>query len=377
LNLDGSWIEVSGSRLRDNLDTFRSLTASGTDLMVVVKSNAYGHGLRIVSKVIAEQADWFGVDALAEALEVQAVAPGKPILIMGHSDIRNITRIVEHGFRQAVYRMDVLEALSAEAKRLDKTAHIHLKIETGTNRLGIPLEEVASFGRRAAGLPGIDVEGVYTHFSNIEDTLDPSFALRQLERFTESLASLESAGVRPVVVHAAATAGILLYPETHFSMVRLGIGTYGIWPSRETQIAARERGRQVTLKSVLTWKTRIAQLKKIEAGEYVGYGLSFRAPRATTIATIPVGYFEGYDRKLSNQGSALVRGKHVPIVGRVAMNMTMLDVTDAGASEDDEVVLLGRQGGREITADEIGDRIGTISYEIVARINPLLERRIV
>ena len=377
MNLDGSWIEVSGSRLRDNLDTFRSLTASGTDLMVVVKSNAYGHGLRIVSKVIAEQADWFGVDALAEALEVQAVAPGKPILIMGHSDIRNITRIVEHGFRQAVYRMDVLEALSAEAKRLDKTAHIHLKIETGTNRLGIPLEEVASFGRRAAGLPGIDVEGVYTHFSNIEDTLDPSFALRQLERFTESLASLESAGVRPVVVHAAATAGILLYPETHFSMVRLGIGTYGIWPSRETQIAARERGRQVTLKSVLTWKTRIAQLKKIEAGEYVGYGLSFRAPRATTIATIPVGYFEGYDRKLSNQGSALVRGKHVPIVGRVAMNMTMLDVTDAGASEDDEVVLLGRQGGREITADEIGDRIGTISYEIVARINPLLERRIV
>ena len=377
LNLDASWIEVSGSRLRDNLDTFRSLTASGTALMVVVKSNAYGHGLRIVSEVIAEQADWFGVDALAEALEVQAVVPGKPILIMGHSNIRDITRIVEHGVRQAVYRMDVLEALSAEAKRLDKTAHIHLKIETGTNRLGIPLEEVASFGRRAAGLPGIDVEGVYTHFSNIEDTLDPSFALRQLERFTESLASLESAGVRPVVVHAAATAGILLYPETHFSMVRLGIGAYGIWPSRETQIAARERGRQVTLKAVLTWKTRIAQLKKVEAGEYVGYGLSFRAPRATTIAIIPVGYFEGYDRKLSNQGSALVRGKHVPIVGRVAMNMTMLDVTDAGASEDDEVVLLGRQDGREITADEIGDKVGTISYEIVARINPLLERRIV
>ena len=284
---------------------------------------------------------------------------------------------MEHGFRQAVYRQDVVEALSVEAKKLGKPARIHLKIETGTNRLGIPLEEVASFGRRAADLPCIEVEGVYTHFSNIEDTLDPSFALTQLERFRKSVKTLEEVGVRARVIHAAATAGILLYPETHFSMVRLGIGAYGIWPSRETRIAARERGHQVTLRPALTWKTRIAQVKNIDAGEYVGYGLSYQAPRPTTIAIIPVGYYEGYDRKFSNLGSALVRGKRAPVIGRVAMNMTMLDVTEAGPGEGDEVVLLGRQDGAEITADELGDKIGTISYEVLARINPLLERRIV
>ena len=377
MNLDGSWIEVSRSRLRENLETFRNLTAPETSLMVVVKSNAYGHGLRLVAKSIADHTDWFGVDSLAEALALEVAAPVKPVLIMGHSDIQEAARIVEHGFRQAVYRQDVVEALSVEAKKLGKPARIHLKIETGTNRLGIPLEEVASFGRRAADLPGIEVEGVYTHFSNIEDTLDPSFALTQLERFRKSVAALEDVGVRARITHAAATAGILLYPETHFSMVRLGIGAYGIWPSRETRIAARERGHHLTLRPALTWKTRIAQVKNIDAGEYVGYGLSYQAPRPTTIAIIPVGYYEGYDRKFSNLGSALVRGKRVPVVGRVAMNMTMLDVTEAGPGEGDEVVLLGRQDGAEITADELGDKIGTISYEVLARINPLLERRIV
>ena len=377
LNLDGSWIEVSGDRLRENLETFRGLTTSETRLMVVVKSDAYGHGLGLVSEAIADRTDWFGVDTLAEALGVEAAAPGKPILIMGHSDIKDAARIVEHGFRQAAYRQDEVEVLAGEATRMGKPARIHLKIETGTNRLGIPLDEVASFGRRVADLPGIEVEGVYTHFSNIEDTLDPSFALAQLARFRKSVAALREVSVRPRVIHAAATAGILLFPETHFSMVRLGIGAYGIWPSRETRIAARERGRQVALQPALTWKTRIAQLKNIDAGEYVGYGLSFQAPRRTTLAIIPVGYYEGYDRRFSNTGSALVRGKQVPVIGRVAMNMTMLDVTETDASEDDEVVLLGRQDSAEITADQLGKKIGTISYEVLARLNPLLNRRIV
>jgi alanine racemase len=158
-------------------------------------------------------------------------------------------------------------------------------------------------------------------------------------------------------------------------MVRLGIGAYGVWPSREARLAAREKGVVPVLEPVMTWKTRIVQLKKVEVGEYVGYGQSFQAGRPMTLAVIPVGYYEGYDRSLSGVGRALVRGKHVSVVGRVAMNMTMLDVTDVGAARDDEVVIVGRQGDQEVSADELADKAGTISYEVLARINPLLERR--
>ena len=377
LSLNGSWVEISGSQLRNNLAAFRDVLSADTRLMVVVKANAYGHGLRIVSQAIADTVDWFGVDALEEALDVEDAAPGKPVLILGYSARQDAAEIVRRGFRQVVYREDMARTLSSAAVEAGKTARIHLKVETGTNRQGIPLDEVSAFARLAAGLPGIEVEGVYTHFANVEDTLDPSYAKLQLERFEQAIRQLEQVDVRPTHVHADATAGILLYPETHFTMVRLGIGAYGVWPSRETRIAARERGRDVDLRPVLQWKTRIAQLKQVQTGEYVGYGLSFQANRPTTLAVIPVGYYEGYDRGLSNTGRALVGGQPVRVVGRVAMNMTVLDVTDVSPSPDDEVVLLGRQGQHEITADELAQATGTISYEVLSRINPLLERRLV
>ena len=377
LSLNLSWIEISGSRLQNNLQSFRGILSPGTLLMVVVKSNAYGHGLSVVSDVLRDHVDWFGVDSLTEALEVEYVAPGKPVLILGYSRVEDGAEIVGREFRQVIYRQDMAHALSEAGTRTGKTARVHLKIETGTNRQGIPLDEVAAFSQFVSRLPGIEIEGVYTHFANIEDTLDPSFAKLQVERFGEAIKRIEETGVRPAQVHAHATAGILLYPETHFTMVRLGIGAYGTWPSRETRLAARERGREVNLEPALTWKTRIVQLKNIEAGEYVGYGLSFRANRVTTLAVIPVGYYEGYDRALSNAGQALVGGVRVPIVGRVAMNMTVLDVTDVAPLLDDEVVLIGRQGESEVTADALADKSDTIAYEVFARINPLLERRLV
>lgn len=375
MSLNISWVEIDQARLLENIATFRKAVDSRTRLMAVVKANAYGHGLSLVSETLKDAVDWFGVDSLAEAVEVAHHAGTRPILILGFSTPDQSDTIVEHDFRQVVYRTDVVEALSDAASRRSRKARIHLKIETGTNRQGIPVEEVVRFARNAASKPGIEIEGVYTHFSNIEDTLDPSFAMLQVSRFREALARLAAAGIRPPETHAAATAGILLYPETHFTIVRLGIGVYGIWPSRETRLAARERGVTPTLKPVMTWKTRIVQLKQILAGDYVGYGRSFQAGRPMTLAVVPVGYYEGYDRRLSGAGRALVRGRHANVVGRVAMNMTVLDVTDSGAALDDEVVLIGHQGGQEIAADELAEKIGTISYEVVARINPLLERR--
>jgi len=369
-----TWIEIDTAGVRHNINAFRSILPAGTSLMVVVKANAYGHGLNVVGPIAAECADWLGVNALDEALEIRALGIQKPVAILGHTEPDMLDAVVANDFRQVVYRADIAAALSRIAQNRKTSARVHLKLETGTNRQGIPLEELPGLARQIQSMAGLIIEGAYTHFANIEDTLDPSFAQRQMEKFREALAILEEAGIRPPLVHAAATAGTLLYPETGFTMIRLGIGTYGIWPSRETQLAARERGRRITLMPAMTWKTRVAQVKHVEAGEHVGYGLTFEARHRMKVAVLPIGYYDGYDRKLSNSGRALIGGHAVPVIGRVAMNMTMLDVTDISVQPDDEVVLLGRQGNAEIRAEELAEKIGTIAYEVVSRINPRIPR---
>jgi alanine racemase len=369
-----SWVEINAQRLRHNIDAFRTVIAPGTSVMAVVKSNAYGHGLEAVAPIAAERADWLGVNCLDEALVISRLGIRKPVAILGHTPLSRIEEVVRNGYRQVLYRMDVAKALSQAAVKLGTQANVHLKLETGTNRQGIPLQQLESFIGEVLRLPRVNVEGAYTHFANIEDTLDPSFAESQIRKFREGLMTLEGAGVRPQQIHASASAGALLYAEMDFSMVRIGISAYGIWPSRETQIASRERGRLLSLAPVLTWKTRVAQVKDVNAGDYVGYGLTYRASRPMRLVVLPIGYYDGYDRKLSNSGRALIHGQPAPVVGRVAMNMTMLDVTDIGAEIDDEVVLIGRQGEGEIRVEDLAEKIGTISYEVVARINPLIPR---
>jgi alanine racemase len=369
-----SWIEIDAARLRSNLDAFRSVTGPKTALMAVVKANAYGHGLETVAPIAAESADWLGVNCVDEALAITRLGIHKPVAILGHTPLEQLEDIARNGYRQVLYRLDVANALAQWALKLGTTAKVHLKIETGTNRQGIALSQLPGFIDALAKLPALEVEGAYTHFANIEDTLDPSFAESQLRTFREALATLGRAGMHPALIHASATAGSLLYPDMDFTMVRVGIGTYGIWPSRETELAARERGWRLAIAPVLTWKTRVAQVKDVKAGDYVGYGLTFRASRPMKLVVLPIGYYDGYDRKLSNAGHALIRGQPASVVGRVAMNMTMLDVTEIGAELDDEVVLIGRQGSAEIRVEKLAETIGTIPYEVVARINPLIQR---
>ena len=369
-----SWIEIDAERLSANIRAFRNLLTPATTLMVVVKANAYGHGLRAVTPLIAEQADWLGVNSVDEALEITGLGIQKPIAILGHTSPGQLEDVVHHGYRQVLYRLDVAQALSQSAEKLATTCKVHLKIETGTNRQGVAPQQLEEFVGALRKLPRLEIEGVYTHFANIEDTLDPSFARAQSRRFQEALSTLARAGVIPRHVHAMATAGALLYPELSFTMARVGIGAYGIWPSRETQLAARERGRLINLAPTLTWKTRVIQLKEVNTGDYVGYGLTYQARRPMRLAVLPIGYYDGYDRKLSNSGRALIHGQPVPIVGRVAMNMTMADVTDVEAEIDDEVVLLGRQEPAEIRGEELAEKIGTIPYEVLARLNPLTPR---
>jgi alanine racemase len=369
-----TWLEIDGTAIGKNLDAFRTIVAPNTAVMAVVKANAYGHGLETVAPIAAQHADWLGVNSLDEALRLRAFGIEKPVAILGHTELDRAAAVVAGEFRQVVYREDVAAALSQAAGASSTTARIHLKIETGTHRQGIDLEQLDEFAKRLLRLPHLDIEGVYTHFANIEDTLDASFAQSQIEKFQRALAILKEAGAHPSWTHASATAGALLYPETGFNMIRVGIGTYGIWPSRETQLAARERGRKITLTPALTWKTRVAQIKTVEAGDYVGYGLTYQASHRMKIAVLPIGYFDGYDRGLSNCGRALVAGRAVPVVGRVMMNMIALDVTDVDVKEDDEVVLIGKQGKAEIRAEELAEKTGTIAYEVVSRINPAISR---
>jgi alanine racemase len=342
--------------------------------MVVIKANAYGHGLRELAAIAGDAGDWLGVNSLSEAVEISQLGIRKPVVILGYSEAQSAETIVANGYRQVVYRLDIAEALSRAAQKLGEPARIHVKIETGTNRQGVALEDLEGFVQGVKAFPGVEIEGVYTHFANIEDTLDPSFAQLQLRRFKQALGILEEGDIHPPHIHAAATAGTLLYSETDFNMIRLGIGAYGIWPSRETQLAARERGRVLKLAPVLTWKTKLAQIKQVAVGDYVGYGLTYQASRRLRIGVLPVGYYDGYDRQLSNTGRVLIRGQFAPVIGRIAMNMTMIDITDIPAKHDDEVVLIGRQGDHEIRAEDVAEKCSTIAYELLSRINPLLAR---
>ena len=226
----------------------------------------------------------------------------------------------------------------------------------------------------------IELEGISTHFANIEDTLDPSFAMQQLSRFNKALKECKKEKIKIPYIHCAASAATLLYKNTHFNMVRIGIGMYGLWPSREAQMALsiKKMAGAIKLSPVLTWKSIVAQVKTLKAGESVGYGRTWFSPRKSRIAIIPVGYYDGYDRGLSNNSRVLIRGQFAPVVGRVAMNMITADVTEIRrAKPDNEVILIGKTKKEQISADELAIKIGTINYEIVSRINPNLPRIVV
>jgi alanine racemase len=375
-----TWLEVSRSALTHNVGAIRALLEDGTDFMAVVKSNAYGHGLEPVASAVAERVDWFGVDSLAEAEKLRGL-PGladQKILILGFTPAAAHRPLVQGGFRSVVYDLETARSLNEAAASLGVTARVHLKIETGTTRQGIWPAELPDFAAQVAELPALKVEGIYTHFANIEDTSDASYAQLQLSRFKEAMQTLRAAGLEPSVRHATCSAAAMLFPETHFDLARVGISLYGLWSSALTCQNLQANGTHCELRPALTWKTRIAQVKAVPAGTPISYGLTEKVDRDSRVAVLPVGYWDGYDRRLSSVGQVLVRGQRAKVLGRVCMNMMMVDVTGInGVRTGEEVVLLGRQGGETISAEELAEHIGTINYEVVTRINPLLPRNIV
>ncbi len=375
-----TWVEISRKSLTHNIQTFRSLAGKDRVLCPAAKANAYGHGLVQCAPLMVEAgADWIAVNALFEAVALREHGVKVPVYIMGYIALNELSTAVENGFHFVVYNMETMHELARITKKLDRPAFTHLKVETGTHRQGIfphELEGILEFYRNNTLLK---LEGIAAHFANIEDTTDHSYAEFQLQNFQKIVDEIRARGFQPKYIHTANTAATILFPKTHFTMVRTGIGNYGLWPSNETRVSAVKDGKNILLKPVMTWKTKIAQVKKVPAGSYIGYGCTYKTGHDSMVAVLPVGYYDGYDRRgLSNTAHVLIHGKRAPVRGRIFMNMITVDVTDIpGAKIEDEAVLLGRQGDEEVSAEQIAQWIGTINYEVTTRINEQIPRRVV
>jgi len=374
------WVEIDSSALTHNIRQFRRLIGKNRKLLATVKANAYGHGILAVAKIALQAgADWLGVHSIEEGLFLRKKKVDCPILVLGYISFDELERAVRNDLRLTVYNPETIERLIEFAPHLQGQIRLHVKVETGTHRQGIREEDFFSFVEKIQRHPELVLEGMSSHFANIEDTTDHSYARFQLDNFEKICQKLKEHGIEIPIKHIACTAATILFPETYFDMVRIGVGMYGLWPSKETYLSCILQNRKpIQLKPVLSWKTRIAQIKKIPKGSFVGYGCSFRATRETILAVLPLGYFDGYSRAFSNMSHVIIKGQRAPVRGRVAMNFVMTDVTDIPEVQvEDEAVLLGKDGVETITADDLAAWAGTINYEIVTCINPLLPRILV
>jgi len=370
-------IEISKANLRHNLNVFREITRK--KIMFVIKANAYGHGLNEIIEMSKEHpaVDYFAVDSVAEALVIKSRQRKKPVLILGWSDPAEVREIIANGFEMVVPSLEQLKLARQIAKKYKQKALLHLKLETGTHRLGLEPEKVVEILRGFPD-PQLELRGIYSHFANIEDTTDPTFARQQLALFNQVLQYVPAG---KVLRHFSSSASSLLFPTTFFDIVRIGISAYGYWPSKQTHALYLEKNKnknKIAFKPVLSWYAKVAQVKQIKKGSAIGYGLSYRAYSKVKMIVVPVGYYDGYDRKLSNISQVLVNGIKAPVRGRICMDMFMADVSHIkNVRVGDRVVVLGEENRERIDADMLAELAGTINYEILARINPLLPRTIV
>ena len=376
-----TWVEINEQALRANIRALGSLLSEETRFCAVVKSNAYGHGVeQVVSicdklKSVIPNNIAYAVDNIDEALVVRELAPTAMILVLGYTLHDRLSDAVEKDIELTVYDIETVQALDAAASKLNKRARVHLKIETGTNRQGILPADLPRFLESLKGSTSVSLSGVSTHFANIEDTPDQTYAMNQFEEYQQAVKQIRSTGFNPEYLHTACSAAILLYPNTHANLVRAGISLYGLWSSESTKQSVQAKNKATELEPVLSWKTHIAQIKELPIGTAVGYGLTERLKRDSRIGIIPVGYWDGFDRGLSSKGEVLVGGTLCKVIGRVCMNMCMVDLTDVPeAKPEDEVVLIGKQGSGIIEAEDLANKIDTIHYEVVTRINPKLPR---
>jgi alanine racemase len=362
-----TWVEVDLDAIRHNVSELRRM-APNAQLMAVVKADAYGHGaLQVARTALQAGATWLGVATVEEGVELRRNGVVAPTLIFGYVPEEQTGMVLLHGLRPAVFSLDLARALEERGKGLVRKAYIHLKVDTGMSRVGVRVGELREFVRELKQLPHLEVEGVFTHLATADEP-DNDFANEQLAEFRRALDILKEEGINPPVIHAANSAAIMIRPESHYDLVRGGIALYGHPPDPGVPWP-------VNLKPALTWRTRVGLVKTVPGGTPISYGCTYRAATTETIASLPVGYADGFFRGLSNKGEVLIRGRRCPVVGRVCMDQTMVRVPEGvDVQPGDEVVLIGEQDGEQISASDMARALGTINYEVLCAISKRVPR---
>ncbi|MDO9536404.1 MAG: alanine racemase [Bacillota bacterium] len=365
-----TWAEIDLTKLGSNVREFRKFLPHSVKLLAVVKADGYGHGAKeAASTALEEGASMLGVASLEEGIYLRQKGISAPVLIMGYTNPQQNIALLNKDLIPTIFSWEAAQSLSQQACSLGKRAAVHVKLDTGMGRLGLSdPREAVKFLEKVSLLPGIYLEGIYTHFA-AADEKEKGFTRHQLSLFQNILTMCANKGINVPLKHAANSAAALGLPETHLDMVRVGISLYGYYPSKDV------KSELVSLLPVMSLKSRIIFLKRVREGTPISYGRTYLAGEDTTIATVPLGYADGYSRLLSNKGYMLVSGKRAPIAGRVCMDYTMLDLGKVSSAEEgDEVVAYGFQGSEEITADLAADQLGTISYEVLCNLGSRVPR---
>ena len=381
-----SSVELSKKNLIHNIKQFRNLVKKRTKISVAIKGNAYGHGQNEVAKILEPYVDYFQINSIEE-LELLRKISKKKTFVFGYVKNSDLSRLIKLGCILSVFSINQLKKINKIAQRIKikpspvarpwARQEIHIPFDAYLGREGFLLTELPNLFEEIKKCKFVELSGIYAHFANIEDTTNFTHAQKQIQEYKKSLELADSLGFKNLQTHISATSGVLIYEKGSgiHPMIRLGIGVYGMWPSKYLQSIYKN---QIKLKPVLTWKTKVAQVKILPKGNTIGYGLTYKTKKRTKIAVIPQGYADGIDRGLSNKGEVLVRGARCKIIGRVSMNMFTVDVSHLlNVKTEDEVVIIGEQGKQKISVEEIADKLHTINYEITTRISSLLPKVVV
>ncbi len=366
MNFDSTYVKIDLDAIADNIRAVREKT--GAPVMAVVKADAYGHGAVQVARLLQNECAFFGVSSMLEALELRQAGLTNPILILGRTPVSAFPHAVREEIRTTIFHYEDAVALSQEAVRQGKTALFHFAVDTGMSRIGLqPTEDSAELCQRILRLPGITAEGIFSHYATA-DCADLSRAQAQAQRFDGFLTMLAQRGITPPIRHMDNSAGLMNFP-TQYELVRSGIVTYGLYPSSEVC------PKLLPLKPALQWLSRVTHVNRLPAGREISYGGTYVTSRPTTVATVPVGYADGYRRSLSGKFYVLIHGQRAPILGRICMDQLMVDVTHIpNVALDDTVTLVGKDGDEEITVESIAAAADSFNYEFICGISRRVPR---
>lgn len=361
--------EINLDAIHENVANAKELTKPGTQLMAIIKADAYGHGAVMVAHTLEDVADAYGVAILEEGIELRQSGINKPILILGYTPAPLYPAMIKYDIATAVFEYDMAEKMSEAAEKIGKKAKVHIKLDTGMSRIGFKQDdESLEVIKKIAELPGIEIEGCFTHFATMDEK-DKTKAMKQFERYMDFVERIEDVGIKIPIKHVSNSAGIIEKQEVNLDMVRDGICVYGMYPSDEVDKT------KLKLTPAMEIKSYVSFVKTLEAGVEIGYGGTYITTKQTTVATIPVGYADGYSRALSNRGRVLIKGKSFPIIGRICMDQFMVDISELPEiKQGDEVTLVGRDGDEYISIEEVADMSYSFNYEFVCDIGKRIPR---